>query len=148
MKSGQTPLAHRMAMLCLVVQALQMEYPTLSLRPNLSDSRSLNTIHRARGLWGPTVTMTFVVGADLLSQLPRWYRIDELLAMVDLLVIPRPGYEITLRDRTTLSQLGARYQIADLATPAVSSSRYRNRGDRTVLPPNVANYIHTQDLYI
>lgn len=148
MKSGQTPLAHRMAMLCLVVQALQMEYPNLSLHPNLSDSRSLNTIHRAQALWGQTVTMTFVVGADLLAQLPRWYCIDELLAMVELLVIPRPGYEITLRDRTTLSQLGARYQIANLATPAVSSSRYRNRGDRTVISSDVADYIHAQDLYV
>lgn len=156
MKSGQTPLAHRMAMLCLVVQTLQADYPNLQLHPELSDAHTFNTIRRAQAHWGQisgqmsdpnTVEMTFVLGSDLLEQLPRWYRIEDLLAQVKLLVIPRPGYPIAVSDRHRLEQLGARYQIANLRPPAVSSSRYRNRGDRTVVPPDVAAYIDAQHLY-
>ncbi|MGB0560552.1 MAG: nicotinate-nucleotide adenylyltransferase [Spirulinaceae cyanobacterium] len=147
MKSGQTPLAHRMAMLCLVVQTLQAEYPNLQLHPELSDRRTINTVHRAQARWGQAVNLTFVLGSDLLEQLPRWYQIEILLQEVALLVIPRPGYPIAPRDRQRLEQLGARYQIADLRPPAVSSSRYRNRGDRTVVPPDVAAYIDAQRLY-
>ncbi|NEO84477.1 MAG: nicotinate-nucleotide adenylyltransferase [Spirulina sp. SIO3F2] len=148
MKSGQTPLAHRMAMLCLVVQALQAEYPNLRLHPELSDARTLNTIERAQAHWGQDWAMTFVIGSDLLPQLPHWYRIQELLNRIELLVIPRPGYPITMGDRIQLTQLGARHTIADLTPPAVSSSRYRKRGDRTVVHPEVAAYIDAQHLYV
>lgn len=147
MKSGQTPLAHRMAMLCLVVQTLQAEHPNLQLHPELSNARTFNTIQQAQDRWGQNVAMTFVVGSDLLAQLPHWYRIQALLDQVELLVIPRPGYPISMGDRLQLTQLGARHTIADLSPPAVSSSRYRQRGDRTVVPPDVAAYIDAQHLY-
>ena len=41
-------------------------------------------------------TVTLIVGADVLSQLPRWHRADELAALVDVLVLPRDGGDTTL----------------------------------------------------
>lgn len=148
MKTGQTPLAHRMAMLCLVVQELQREHPNLALHPELSDPRTINTVRQARDRWGHDLPMTLVVGSDLLAQLPRWSQIAQLLELVELLVVPRPGYPISGRNLDTLKQLGARYTIATLRPPAVSSSRYRDRHDRAIVLPRVADYIHQERLYV
>jgi nicotinic acid mononucleotide adenylyltransferase len=40
--------------------------------------------------------------------MPRWYQIDKLLKQVQLLVVPRPGYEIDEAGVEELRKLGAK----------------------------------------
>src|SRR4051794_7752945 len=44
----------------------------------------------------PAAELFFVIGADLLSDLSRWYAIDRLLALCRFVVMTRPGYQIDL----------------------------------------------------
>src|SRR5699024_11134526 len=40
----------------------------------------------------PTVDFYFIVGGDKIADMPTWYRIDELIDLVQFVGVKRPGY--------------------------------------------------------
>jgi len=146
-KSHQASLEHRQAMLRLSIDAAGKSRSQIRLYPELSHPRTLETVQKARQLWGDCPQLTLAIGADLISQMPRWYRIEELLQQVKLLVVPRPGYSRHPESLTPLQQLGGNCEIADFTPPDVSSTAYRDRNNPEAIAPAVANYIHQHHLY-
>ena len=146
-KNHKTALKHRTEMLRLAIEEIDSGKNNISLDEELSDRRSLITVNKARKVWGKDAEFTLVIGSDLIKQMPKWYRVEELLQQVKVLIVPRPGYSIDKRDLDTLSQLGGEYAIATLNAPKVSSTAYRLRRDKQVLTPAVKNYIAQKDLY-
>ncbi|PLZ89880.1 nicotinic acid mononucleotide adenylyltransferase [Fischerella thermalis CCMEE 5198] len=146
-KSHQTPLQHRVAMLHLLIDEIHAPQHNISLEQELSSFRTLETLDKAKQRWGTETEFTLVIGSDLLPQLPHWYRIEDLLHQVQLLVVPRPGYVIDQSSLQTVENLGAKIAIAQLHAPDVSSTAYRNSGDPEALTPPVIDYIHQQHLY-
>lgn len=146
-KSHQLPLTHRTRMLEVLISEIETPRHNISLYEELSSPRTLETVKKAREIWGNQVELTLVIGSDLVKQIPTWYRPEELLGQVQLLVIPRSGYEINDADLEALRQLGTQVAIADLNAPAVSSTAYRENGNPEVLTPPVEDYIHQEQLY-
>ena len=146
-KSHQTSLEHRGAMLRLLIEDINCTRENIVLHPELSSYRTLETLEKAKEYWGADADFTLVIGSDLVSQLPRWYRVKDLLRQVQLLVVPRPGYPVGDADLQRLMQLGAEVAIADLTGLAVSSTAYRENGDTQALTPPVQAYIHREHLY-
>ncbi|MGD1864789.1 MAG: nicotinate-nucleotide adenylyltransferase [Phormidesmis sp.] len=156
-KAKQSPICDRAEMLRLLIETLPTERtgPLGKVRVNqqLSDRYSINSITRARKIW-PKARFHFVVGADLLSQLPKWYQAKEIFSQVDILVFPRPGYPIEGPALSALRQ----FTTVNIAHPPdqhdVSSSRFRqtrcaddaNLMDRD-LPPIIRDYITENNLY-
>jgi nicotinate-nucleotide adenylyltransferase len=134
-------------MLRLLIEEIEPPRRNISLYQDLSSPRTLETIEQARKHWGLQVELTLVIGSDLISQMPRWYQIENLLRQVQLLVVPRPGYEIDEADLEELRKLGAEVAIADLQAPAVSSTAYRENRDTKAITPPVEDYIHKEHLY-
>lgn len=147
LKSQQTPLKHRMKMLELMIASLEIPKDNVQLSNELSSPRSLETIEKAEKIWGNNHKFTFVIGSDLISQIPRWYASEELLQRVKLLIIPRPGYPPKEKALETLKQMGATYEVAALNAPPVSSTAYRENGETDVVDASVKNYIQEQQLY-
>lgn len=145
-KRDQTPLDDRTEMLRLLVTLSGESLETLQVYPELSDLRTIITYNRAVKVW-PNAKFTFVLGADLLPQLPTWYQAKELLAAVDLLVIPRSGYQILESAIDKIKSLGGTLEIANLITPNVSSSAYRYDMAPNTVPTIVQSYIQQQELY-
>lgn len=146
-KQHQTPLSRRSEMLRLVIEEIEVPKNNISLYQQLSDRYTLVTVNKAREIWGDNAEFTLVIGADILPQISSWYRIEELLAKVKVLIVPRSGYEIDRADLKTLKDLGGEYTIASLDAPQVSSSAYRDRKDNKIITPAVENYISQKDLY-
>ena len=146
-KQHQTPLIDRMAMLDLAIADLNLAGNNINLHPELSDRRTLITVHKAREKWGKEVEFTLVIGSDILGQITSWYRVRELLEKVKVLIIPRLGYGIEERDLAALEKVGGRFAIATLNAPKVSSSSYRLEKDRNLITPGVNNYIWQKNLY-
>lgn len=144
-KTHQTPLEHRSAMLLILIEEINWRQ-NMSLYPELSSPRTLETFEKAKSLW-PDAELTLVIGSDLVKQLPTWYRIEELLPQVQLLVIPRPGYQVGEADLEVIRQMGTQIAIADLDAPSVSSTAYREKGDPQALTPRIEDYIHREQLY-
>jgi nicotinate-nucleotide adenylyltransferase len=103
-------------------------------------------VQQAREIW-QDAEFTLVVGTDLVRQLPSWYRADELLQQVKVLVVPRPRFSLPDRDLDELRNRGVDVAIAAIDVPIVSSSAYRNNGDKSGIIPSVAAYIEQEHLY-
>jgi nicotinate-nucleotide adenylyltransferase len=144
-------LEQRSQMLELLISEIN---PSISHRvqvyPNLSSQYTIESLITAKTIWSDA-DFVLVVGADLIAQLPKWYRVTELLAQVKLLIIPRTGNEIAQTSLDTLTDLGAQISIAPLATPAISSTIVRTnhstRASIQGLTPAVARYIQDRKLY-
>jgi len=145
-KSHQTSLEHRSAMLLLMIQEINSPQQNLCLYPELSSPRTLETVARAKSMWG-NAEFTLVIGSDLVEQLPRWYQIEDLLKQVQLLVVPRPNYPPQELDLWQLRRRGADVAIASLNAPDVSSTSYRETGDTQALTPTIEDYINRENLY-
>lgn len=146
-KEHQCPLGDRLTMLNLMIHDLAMPEAAVGLYEELSDRRSWVSAQRAQAKW-PQAELTLVIGADLVKQLPRWYKATELFQIVNILVIPRPGYHPSEEALSQIRQQGGRIAIADtLKTVQISSSYYRQTEDPNALPPAVSAYISQRNLY-
>jgi nicotinate-nucleotide adenylyltransferase len=145
-KGPQTPLHHRMQMLGLIIDELHAPRQNVRLYAELSQSRTFHTVQIAKTYWR-NARFTLVIGSDLITQLPSWYRADDLLQTVDLLIVPRPGYSLSESALEALRKRGVRVAIADLIGPATSSTAFREHGEITGLTPPIEDYIHREHLY-
>ena len=146
-KSYQTPLEHRVAMLRLLIANIDSPRQNIGLGQELSAMRTLETVEKAKVRWGNDAEFTLVIGSDLLTQLPRWYRSKDLLQQVQLLVVSRPGYAIDEFSLESVRMLSGKIAIANFTGPEVSSTAYRENGDPDALTPPVVAYIHREHLY-
>jgi nicotinate-nucleotide adenylyltransferase len=146
-KDHQATLKQRTKMLRLAIQEIESPENNISLREELSDRRTLITVQKAREIWGDDAEFTVVIGSDLVAQIRKWYRIEELLKQVQILIVPRPGYTIAQKDLEALTNLGGKYAIANVDAPPVSSTTYREEKDSDLITPAVQNYISQNNLY-
>ena len=144
-KQHQTPLSDRTRMLELAIKDLKARYHNISLHPELSDRRSLVSVNKAREKW-IEAEFSLVIGSDILPQITSWYRIEELLNLVKVQIVPRIGYEIKEQDLASLDKIGE-FAIATLNAPQVSSSTYRLQKDSSLIVPAVEEYIRQNNLY-
>lgn len=155
-KERQSPIGDRAQMLRLLIETLpSSQAGNISVDQQLSDRYSIRSISRAREIW-PQAELSFVVGADLLAQLPNWYQAEAIFKQVKLLVFPRPGYPL---EESALARLRSLATV-EIAHPPiqydVSSSTYRqtrcNDGRAPdpafgTLPPVIRDYIAEHNLY-
>ncbi len=142
--------ADRIAMLKLAVDGnKQLEVSDIEQNKTLS-GYTIDTIAALREQF-PKRMFSFLIGADLLEELPKWHRIDELCELMSFIVISRPGYDF--------SQIPAAYKdtvevlVAD--TPDVSSTEIRKLLKKrplperlnALLPAPVITYIASKGLY-
>lgn len=145
-KTHQTPLEHRATMLKLLIDDIQPSRHNIHCDQRLSSPKALITVEQAEAIW-PEARFTLVVGADLTAKIASWYRADNLLSRVSLLVIPRPGYAIVQDDIDYLKTFGGEVAIANMKGLPVSSTAYREARDANSIIPLVQDYIHQKQLY-
>jgi nicotinate-nucleotide adenylyltransferase len=145
-KVQQTPLLHRQAMLALLVEAIHVKFSHVKLYPQLAHLRTLHSVQQAQVDF-PNNCLTLVVGSDLVDTLPTWFRASELLQLVELLIVPRPGTPIASTNLSAIKDLGGRFTLAQFEGPDVSSTDYRQKGEHRPMIPAIATYIHRHGLY-
>jgi nicotinate-nucleotide adenylyltransferase len=132
MKPRQAPLEVRIALLEALVEAIGD--PRLELVQELSSPWAIATLERARQRW-PGATPVFVVGSDLVPQMPSWREARRLLAGLEVAVAPRQGWTLEESDLERLRALGAQVEVLALPVPATASSRVRGEAGQ---PPDPA----------
>ncbi len=143
-KQHGAPLELRAALLQALVEHLAN--PRLRLEQQLSSPRAIETLARAQALW-PGAELVFVVGSDLVSQIPSWYRAQQLLGQCRLAVVPRQGWALQEADLERLRQLGARVELLPLAIPASASSQIRHHPSPELVPPALWPELVKHNLY-
>ena len=132
MKPRQAPLEVRIALLEALVAAIAN--PRLELVQELSSPWAVDTLERARQRW-PEARPVFVVGSDLVPQMPSWREASRLLTGLELAVAPRQGWTLEESDLERLRALGAQVEMLALPVPATASSRVRGEAGQ---PPDPA----------
>lgn len=144
LKRHEAPLAIRTALLQAVVDDL--DHPGLGLDQRLSHRHALTTLDRAAELH-PRYRLVFVVGSDLLPQIPRWYEAEKVLQRCRLGVVPRAGWRFTENDLMRIASLGGSMERLDLRIPATASSSVRAHPDSAMVPRELWGTLREQDLY-
>ena len=144
LKSHGAPLEVRTALLAALVAAI--DDPRLSLEQGLSSPWAVETLERARARW-PRQEVVFVVGSDLVGQIHRWKRADELLRGCRLGIACRQGWPLQEADLERLRALGAQVDVLPLTIPATASSRIRERPDPDQVPPELWPVLLEHNLY-
>jgi nicotinate-nucleotide adenylyltransferase len=134
---------------------------------------AVDTVARMQTKIGATRRLFFMLGADSWLEITAWHEWQRLLQMCDLIVVSRPGYDLSgstpagvanvldVRgmDQQELSRLlktesGPRVFLTDAVMVNVSATAIRAavRSDdtkklREMVPPPVANYIEKYELY-
>lgn len=91
----------------------------------------------------PTYQFYFIIGADMVEYLPNWYKIDQLIELVQFVGVKRSDY-----------QLDTSYPVIILDTPGldISSTMIRerlklNRSVKYLIPERVLSLIKEKGLY-
>lgn len=123
-------------------------------------SYTLDTLEAIRRRLGSDVELHWVVGADMLAELPTWHRVGEVMSLATIIVAARPPWDSRMADILDglSSSLGSdsveQLRRAVVRTPLIdiSSTRIRERwagglSIRFLVPPAVGRYIATHGLY-
>lgn len=94
----------------------------------------------------PGAELALIIGADSLTDLPKWKDFDEIIRRAHLLVVPRPG------DWTPPPELADRFDLLPFPKTPLSSTDVRAalaQGDALddMLPPAVLQLIRERGLY-
>ncbi|MCF6284662.1 MAG: nicotinate-nucleotide adenylyltransferase [Candidatus Hydrogenedentes bacterium] len=110
-------------------------------------SYTVDTVKALRSQY-PAAEFYLIIGEDTLIDLPRWYRPQEILDEVRLLVLPRPG----TKGGAPTSELEGRYEILPFVVSDLSSTEVRKHvsagesaGDS--LHPAVQKIVDEKGLY-
>lgn len=162
------PAAQRCAMLQLAIG--DAHWLRLDSREcdSPAPSRTYDTLMAIRAE-SPENVLHFILGMDAFLSLAGWYRWREILDLVHLIVVKRPGYRLDAASlepelahacegrwvesgRSRVMEPSGRLFLATLSTPAVSSTRVRDalrqgRDAAGLVPEEVASYIARHQLY-
>lgn len=87
----------------------------------------------------------FIIGADMINDLPNWYKIEELIDLITFIGVQRPGYVIQSPYQNEIIKI----EIPQLE---ISSSMLRERfkikeNTKYLLPDEVRVYIEVNKIY-
>ena len=149
LKNHGAPLTVRRQLLQAVVDSLKTQISQqchLELRQDFSSRRALESVQAARASF-PSARLLFVVGVDLLPQIPKWYKAAELLRSCCLAVIPRNNWPRQEQAIAWLQAAGARLEALPLRIPPVASSQIRRQPNPDLVPKELLPMLVSQGLY-
>lgn len=97
----------------------------------------------------PDDKLYLIIGSDSFNELDTWKSYKELLALIPLIVMKRPGSDAL---RTDILEISKEVNVFENPLIDISSSQIRDRIKkgltvRYLLPDDVAEYIYNKELY-
>jgi len=152
--------AHRLEMLRLAVDGEETFTVSDIELSREGPSYTIDTIQEVRRR-SPGASVSLVVGADMLEDLPNWHRAEEVVEAADIIVARRPPRHLRMEE-VMASLSGAipekqverlRRRIVDAPLIDISSTEIRHRvrqgrSVRFLVPDAVRDYIEEQGLYL
>lgn len=98
----------------------------------------------------PDVDFSYIIGADMVMYLPKWYRIEDIVSRISFIGLERPGYQLELEELP--ANVRNRVKLVPMLQMELSSTevRQRRREGRTVrymVPERVRHYMEGKRLY-
>jgi nicotinate-nucleotide adenylyltransferase len=103
------------------------------------NSYALDTILELKQIY-PNTEFTIVLGSDAARNLGNWYKSEELLKQVKVLVVKRPGAGASGYDEVSIKAL-------DISSTKVRQSILKRENVSSLLPAKVVTFIREYGLY-
>ena len=143
-KKHQIPLLKRTQLLRILVK--KISHPKLELVQELSSPRTIHTLKKAFQLW-PEASFSFVIGSDLAMQVPKWLNAKSILSKVRIAIAMRDGWPISDVQLAKIKKLGGRIEILPFTIPESSSSKFRERPQKVLVPQELVPLLLEENLY-
>lgn len=150
-----SPAEHRVNMLRLAIADKPYFRLSTSEVERAGPSYAVDTVAELMGQLDAGDELFFIIGWDLLAELPRWREPQRLVEMCPLVVAPRPGYSAPDLDRleAAIPGLSQRIMILDKPQMDISAAEIRERvgrglSVRHLVPEPVNGYIKKHKLYV
>ncbi len=157
----------RFAMLVLATQRSAAFYVSAVELERGGVSYTIDTIREFRHRLGEEAELYFIIGADAFQEITHWKAYDHLLRLMNLVVVPRPKYplsverlpdDIRARVRTFVPEQdrveegGPWIYVcsgihSEISATAIREARRRGEAIARWIPPEVAAYIEKYHLY-
>lgn len=148
----------RIAMLQLAIDGYKaFEYSNVEMN-RAEPSYTIDTIRQLRVKFGENCEFYWLIGADMLNDLPLWYKINDLLSECNICVMNRGGYQKPdfdrLRGRLNPEHIaGLKKNMLDTPLIEISSTEIRKKiaegqDVSLLLPPAVLDYVKRRKLYM
>ncbi len=125
-------------------------------------SYSITTVKHFLKLFSEGVQIYFIVGADILMDIPEWKNIEEMLKICKFIAVSRPGFDtekimnnhfLRLEGRSVPAALLENIYVEQGTYIDVSSTKIRQRvrdwkSIKYLVPETVEQYIHNHQLYL
>lgn len=141
-KKETIPEHHRLKMLELAIEGIEgLAIETIELeRKGISYTYDTMKILTEQH---PDTDYYFIIGADMVDYLPKWYRIDELVDMVQFVGVQRPRY----KSGTSYPVIWVDVPLMDISSSMVRDFIAQGRKPNFLLPQPVLDYIEKEGLY-
>ena len=150
-----TPEVHRLMMTYLATQSNKFFQvsPMEFLRDGLS--YTLDTVEALYKKFGASTELFFIIGADSMTDLPKWHKAQELVQKVHFIAAARPGVNVNLEELENFFGANGMQHIHQIISPQleISSTELRERvkAGRSIkyfVPEVVEEYILKERLYL
>lgn len=91
----------------------------------------------------PEAEFYFIIGADMIEYLPKWYRIDDLIELITFIGVNRSNYKI----ESQYPFIPVKVPMIDVSSTLIRSRIANNQTVKYLIPDNVYEYIKEQRLY-
>ena len=143
-KKHQIPLLKRTQLLRILVK--KISHPKLELVQELSSPRTIHTLKKAFQLW-PEASFSFVIGSDLAMQVPKWLNAKSILNKATIAIAMRDGWPISDVQLAEIKTLGGEIEILPFKVPESSSSKFRERPQKVLVPQALVPLLLEENLY-
>ena len=141
-KKETIPEHHRLKMLELAIDGIEgLAIETIELeRKGISYTYDTMKILIEQH---PDTDYYFIIGADMVDYLPKWYRIDDLVDMVQFVGVQRPRYKAG----TSYPVIWVDVPLMDISSSMVRDFIAQGRTPNFLLPKPVLDYVEKEGLY-
>ncbi|WP_042146041.1 nicotinate-nucleotide adenylyltransferase [Paucisalibacillus sp. EB02] len=92
----------------------------------------------------PDSDFYFIIGADMVEYLPKWYKIDELINLVSFVGVKRTGY--TLETMYPITEVNI--PLVDISSTLIRKRLRENKSIQYLVPDSVHTYIKEHGFYV
>jgi len=92
----------------------------------------------------PDTDYYFIIGGDMVEYLPKWYKMGELMQMVNFVGVRRPNYAT----ETPYPIIWIDVPLMDVSSTQLRKKIAQGCSVNYLVPPNVVNYIQEKGLYL
>lgn len=92
----------------------------------------------------PDTDYFFIIGGDMVEYLPKWYKIDELMQLVNFVGVKRPNYAT----ETSYPIIWIDVPLMEVGSTSLRKKIAQGCSVNYFLPQNVINYIQEKGLYL